>query len=261
MKFIKIILGVTLSLFCMSCNQANKDFSSKLVQDYKSEEDFSELRKTFKPIYVEYKKLLEEYKVSGEFLPTDVYTISENEITLDGSVLLAFKKADKEFNVKHEYFRLSFALPSKNCSLQDFASIKRVTIEEGLNFWFQDVNFDGKKELVIPQYGNFRQRSSNYISLYDISEELAKPLKGLPYDEIDDLMFDKVFDERNKTITIFDSGGWCENSESIYKKNTKGDFDLEYYIDYKEVISEDSTRCRKDTYDSKMKLIKSEFPE
>lgn len=257
----RILSSLILLLLCISCNQANIDSSSKILQDYKSEEDFSELRKTFKSLSIEYKELLEEYKVFGEFLPSDVFTISENEIILDGSVLLAFKKDDKEFNVKHDYFRLSFPLPSKNCSLQDFDSIKRVTIEEGFPFWFQDANFDGNKELVIPQYGNFRQRSSNYISFYDISEELAKPLKGLPYDEIDDLMFDKVLDERAKTITIFDSGGWCENSESIYKKNAKGDFALEYYIDYKEVIIEDSTRCRKDTYDSTMKLIKSEFTE
>ncbi|HCO67734.1 MAG TPA: hypothetical protein DIT04_08295, partial [Dysgonomonas sp.] len=38
---------------------------------------------------------------------------------------------------------------------------------DDLPFRFSDVDFDGKDELVIPQYGEIRQQSSYYLSFYD----------------------------------------------------------------------------------------------
>lgn len=267
----KILTALILIIFCISCNKKTESQEVTSIQtdtlyiyenDNEKEETFFELKTPFKLLYIEYTERLNGYKVTGVFSPEYISGLLTDDVALYGGVLLTFSKEGREFNVKHDYYRLDNLFTSKKHYLQQLGKMEEVIItDKELPFNLQDVNFDGKDELVIPQYGNISQRSALYMSFYDITSKIAKPLEGLPYGEVDNLLLDKVFNESDKTISTYNSSGWCGDSEFKYKKNAKGDFYLDSYIRYTEDTTGDSIRCRKDTYKITMSLVKSEFPE
>lgn len=85
-------------------------------------------------------------------------------------------------------------------------------------FFFQDVNFDNKKELIITEYGTGQRGTNNY----KIAETSNIEFLNSPFSELDDL---SLIDYKNKTITIRGSGGACDGTTEIYKQKT-------YYENY-----------------------------
>ena len=85
-------------------------------------------------------------------------------------------------------------------------------------FFFEDVNFDGTKELIITEARNAQRHRDGYkvysmyqnravISLYDITNTL-------PYVNFDS---STEFNPKDKTITLYYSGGACSSSSETYQ--------------------------------------------
>jgi hypothetical protein len=95
-------------------------------------------------------------------------------------------------------------------------------------FFFQDLDFDNRKELIISEINNgqrgiatfkvykFESSESNRIEseLYNVTTE--EPFKSL--DEM------STIDYINKRILIYNSGGWCSSSTYIYTFKSSEDY-------------------------------------
>lgn len=81
-------------------------------------------------------------------------------------------------------------------------------------FFFQDLDFDNKEELILAEVGN-GQRSGTSFKVYHLYEEDAlESTNHEPFASLDE--FSKV-DHKRKEIIIYGSGGYCYNSYLIYK--------------------------------------------
>ncbi len=128
-------------------------------------------------------------------------------------------------------------------------------------FFFEDIDFDGVDELIITSF-NSGQRGDNEYAIHKLHnrwEHLAyKEINTAPFDFIDQ---HTTFDNKNKTITKFYSGGACANLEDTYKL-----IDSEFkYIEHIEwdysytTTTEYESICTELTYDivDNKKVIKS----
>lgn len=139
-----------------------------------------------------------------------------------------------------------------------------VHLEEKAPFFFADVNFDGRDELLLGNYG-LGQRSVTSYDVYWFSTEGISICQIEPLQYLDVL---STINKKNKIITLYSSSG-ADNSEyNIYQKNKNGIFDLSFIETHnKERYSkQDSTvdsRWRIETYkvetEIKKTLIKTEF--
>jgi len=85
-------------------------------------------------------------------------------------------------------------------------------------FFFEDVNFDGTKELIITETGNGQRRRDVY-KVYSIDElgpeiDLYDITNTLPYVKFDS---STEFNPKDKTITLYYSGGACSSSSETYQ--------------------------------------------
>jgi len=85
-------------------------------------------------------------------------------------------------------------------------------------FFFEDVNFDGTKELIITEARN-GQRGRNAYKVYSIDEfgpeiDLYDITNTLPYVKFDS---STEFNAKDKTITLYYSGGACSSSSETYQ--------------------------------------------
>ena len=85
-------------------------------------------------------------------------------------------------------------------------------------FFFEDVNFDGTKELIITETGNGQRRRDVY-KVYSIDElgpeiDLYDITNTLPYVKFDS---STEFNAKDKTITLYYSGGACSSSSETYQ--------------------------------------------
>jgi len=84
-------------------------------------------------------------------------------------------------------------------------------------FFFEDMDFDGTKELIVTSF-NSGQRGSNEYSVHKLHNRWGnlayKEVNAAPFDFIDQFT---TFDKESKVIKKYYSGGSCANSEDIYK--------------------------------------------
>jgi|GEM_PF-6942742 len=133
-----------------------------------------------------------------------------------------------------------------------------VHLEEKAPLFFADVNFDGKDELLLANYG-LGQRSATCYDVYWFSSEGISicPIEPLQY--LDVL---STINKKNKTISLYSSSGADNSEHTIYQKNKNGGFDLSLIeIHNKERYSkQDSTvdsRWRIETYKVKTEIKKT----
>ncbi len=98
-------------------------------------------------------------------------------------------------------------------------------------FFFQDVNYDGVKELVVVETaGGQRYTDEFYFYKLDGYKYLYKHFDLLNTDEADVARYSDIdssteFDEDNKTIKTWSIGGSCGGSAVTYKQQS----DLEFH--------------------------------
>ena len=116
-----------------------------------------------------------------------------------------------------EVFEMKYSDFNNQTTLKELAFKKGVYSLE-TPFFFEDVNFDGKKELIITETRNAQRHRDGYkvysiyqnravISLYDITNTL-------PYVNFDS---STEFNPKDKTITLYYSGGACSSSSETYQ--------------------------------------------
>lgn len=105
-------------------------------------------------------------------------------------------------------------------------------------FFFQDVDFDGKSELIVSEVGN-GQRFYASFKIYKLNNgSLQEELYGItykkPFISLDEM---SEVDYVNKQVTLYQSGGACGSIYEIYKLNEEygeNDLVLDTIIEYEE---------------------------
>ena len=105
----------------------------------------------------------------------------------------------------------------------NLSTLKELASKEGIYsletpFFFEDVNFDGKKELIITEKRN-GQRGFDSYKVYSIGEfrpeiDLYDITNSLPYVKFDS---STEFNSKDKTITLYSSGGACGSVYETYQ--------------------------------------------
>ncbi len=104
-------------------------------------------------------------------------------------------------------------------------------------FFFVDVNFDGKKDLIL----NYRRQGQRHLNLYRAylrndyrynTDLLYRQTEELPYVKFDDAT---EFNREKKEIVLHYSGGAFNWRVSYYRKNNKDNYSRSEFELYKEV--------------------------
>jgi len=127
-----------------------------------------------------------------------------------------------------------------------------ITVEKKDDIWtnlsFEDVNFDGKDELLFTEFGAGQRGFSNE-KIFDLSYGMEE-MNYEPFNQIDD---ETIFDKDKKEIIIIAHGGACSSSNYTYKKTGAGWFEL---VETEEMQSDEkSGDCYGYTYKIDKKLV------
>jgi hypothetical protein len=116
------------------------------------------------------------------------------------------------------------------------------------NLSFEDVNFDGKDELLLTEFGAGQRGFSNE-KIFDLSYGMEE-MNYEPFNQIDE---ETIFDKDKKEIIIIAHGGACSSSNYTYKKTGAGWFEL---VETEEMQSDEkSGDCYGYTYKIDKKLV------
>lgn len=233
---------------------------------------FKDLNIDNKRLFIRYNQPVEGYTVTGVCFPLAGYD-RDRKHELIGKAILHFESEYNHFDICNEYFSDSTLYyvndqPFVNGQVLHLDYLpKKVDEYLGYNspFFFQDVDFDGVKELLI---NNWRCgiRYSNRYDVYEIEDWKAQLVTAPPFDEIDDSM--TRFDSIQQTIRLVE-GSAVEAYERTYQKKSRQTmqtsqvvpepyFELVgakffYYDDYKEYVRQGEslllTRQTKGGYD------------
>ncbi len=168
-------------------------------------------------IYIKYKQPVNGYTVKVLWMPfTD-----ENGYTYEtGNAILYFESKCDNFYIQTNAYRDTAIyshthLKDGDVLLWDYTRKKDDEILSKYSpFFFSDVNFDGKEELLINDY-NGGSRGSNAYEVYEVSPYHAEILKDSPFNVLEDGITE--FDPKNKTITKRHSLSAFEMVTHIYK--------------------------------------------
>ena len=128
-----------------------------------------------------------------------------------------------DFEVDWEKINNGEVFEMKYGDFYNLSTLKELASKEGIYsletpFFFEDVNFDGKKELIITEKRN-GQRGFDSYKVYSINEfrpeiDLYDITNSLPYVKFDS---STEFNPKDKTITLYYSGGACTTISEIYQ--------------------------------------------
>jgi hypothetical protein len=94
-------------------------------------------------------------------------------------------------------------------------------------FFFQDLDFDNKKELILSEVDN-GQRGVATFKVYKIDSDGFISRLDEPFKSLDQL---SKIDIKNKQIIIHGSGGYCTGFDEVYKlKESKDEYEPNKYI-------------------------------
>lgn len=228
---------------------------------------FEDLNIDNKRLFIQYNQPVEGYAVTGVCFPLAGYD-RDREHEFVGKAILHFESEDNHFDIYNAYFSDSTLYYVNEQSFVDGQVLhldylpKKADEYLGYNtpFFFQDVDFDGEKELLV---NNWRCgiRHSNHYEVYKIEKGKARLLTAPLFDEMDDSM--TRFDSIQQTIRLVE-GSAVEAYERTYQKKcrqtTQGSqvvpepyWELAgaryfYYDDYKEYMRQgDSLRLVRET--------------
>lgn len=176
-----------------------------------------------KRLFIEYNQPVEGFKVTVLCFPLDDYDL-EREHEIVGRAILNFRKGSRSFNVFNEWFSDSLLYYVNDTYYEDGQVIHLDYLPKpsgeylGYNcaFFFQDMDFDGKKELVINKWRR-SIRGRNLYDVYKLEYNYANDVRLLtepPFNEIDDVT---RFDSVRQTITLI-MGSAVECYERTYQR-------------------------------------------
>jgi hypothetical protein len=122
-------------------------------------------------------------------------------------------------------------------------------------FFFEDVNYDGEDELVIVNT-SAGQRWVNSYSIYKKNQNNGFILfNEAPFNTLDQL---STFDQKNRAVDVFSSGGLCTNSNKRYRL-IEGKYILVEFIDWDSYPTNNRIICVKSKYNvvSGERILKS----
>ena len=182
-------------------------------------------------VYLKYNQPVGGYGVEAVFVPE-----GEMYDKITGLVLMRFKNITTG---EERYIDgYSFAVPK-----QDYTPRETYTLDYGLPddadefitahplyygalpFFFADVNFDGKEELVITQFGQ-GQRGCSAYQVYPAEPDdngEYNILFDAPFDRLDDF---STIDSERRQIIIQSNNSADDTSEEVYKQDENGKFYL-----------------------------------
>lgn len=91
-------------------------------------------------------------------------------------------------------------------------------------FQFMDVDFDGKKDLLVSDWS--REREGNGYDVYRISGEKASKIDCVPFTEI---QTGTKIDPKSKSIEIYITDGYENSVRFLFTKNVSGISEIEFY--------------------------------
>lgn len=183
-------------------------------------------------ININYLNKVEGLNVSVAFVPKFSHVSGK----VSGVAIMEFSNEDSSFILINNHYAISNKLieyTSGEYGIINFFTQKDITLEYNhpkiannfrlenikVPFLFYDINFDGNKELMIPEYAT-GQRSVNEYKVYLLENgKLGEELKEKPYDELDGF---STINRINNEIEIYYSGGWCAGLYYSYKLHNNG---------------------------------------
>lgn len=220
-----------ITLVCCKNRTTNERVSETIVKSDSTESVKDTVIYNTDTIQIYYKNKIENYTVSVKWIPREA-----NCVSVDGNAYISFKhNSGTSFIVHHKFFSSDLCsydttnglaiLPKERTFKINYPlNTKNEYLRKDVPFYFADVNFDGKKELILVNYGE-GQRLCNSYSVYALNNQygLVDSTEQItnqePYKYFDSMT---EFNRKNKTILIYLSGGAVNYEYRTYKyKNGK----------------------------------------
>lgn len=168
---------------------------------------FKEYREQKKHIYIRYKQPVEGYTVTALCTMDGLDIIFSENNGISGKALLRFENDSTHFYVYNSsfsdsilYYGMEREVKDKEVIYIDYRPISDSDVCHcSTPFFFQDVNFDGKKELLINKWQT-RPKGHSSFDVYVLQPDLKK-LTEPPFDKYDHMT---EIDTVNKTIKLYE---------------------------------------------------------
>lgn len=168
---------------------------------------FKEYKEQKKHIYIRYKQPVEGYTVTALCTMDELDIIFSENNGIHGKALLRFENDSTHFYIYNSsfsdsilYYGMKKEIKDKEVIYIDYRPISANDICYcSTPFFFQDVNFDGRKELLINKWQT-RPKGHSSFDVYDLQSN-PKKLTEPPFDKYDHMT---RVDSINKTITLYE---------------------------------------------------------
>lgn len=203
---------LTCAFFVLGCSKMNKDIYNQTVRDRLSFEQmdsvfFKEYQEQKKHIYIRYKQPVEGYTVTALCTMDELDIIFSENNGIHGKALLRFENDSTHFYIYNSsfsdsilYYGMKKEIKDKEVIYIDYRPISDNDICYcSTPFFFHDVNFDGRKELLINKWQT-RPKGHSSFDVYDLQSN-PKKLTEPPFDKYDHMT---RVDSINKTITLYE---------------------------------------------------------
>lgn len=168
---------------------------------------FKEYQEQKKHIYIRYKQPVEGYTVTALCTMDGLDIIFSENNGISGKALLRFENDSTHFYVYNSsfsdsilYYGMEREVKDKEVIYIDYRPISDSDVCYcSTPFFFQDVNFDGKKELLINKWQT-RPKGHSSFDVYVLQPDLKK-LTEPPFDKYDHMT---EIDTVNKTIKLYE---------------------------------------------------------
>ena len=236
MKHLLLIFQIILSIHCLAQENWQKE-----LDEIKTPAFFDSQN----TVYFRYKEPVEGYAVTGKSFPIDKTSETGNVIlsfkALDSNeVYLYINSKDNVFTNKNIYdlvlnadfagfnqgdvYQFSYIDPDSPQNIKCNYSVKVLhPLGYYTPFQFLDVDFDGEKELLINDWGQYRT-GNNYMT-YDLADDGLVLVEGAPFDSLSNM--DEI-DFTHKTITKHLIDGVFEYVKFYYSLKSINSFSKSY---------------------------------
>ena len=213
MKYYVFIL-MSLLLVCCYNKPETQEQKVNIVQEFKRTNKLC--------ISIEYKQPVNGYTVKVICSPYDCYD-KERDTEIWGKALLCFEKDNRCFYIYNDSYSDSLLFYENKTPIKDGMVLyldylpKRADeyLSENSPFFFHDIDFDGKEELII---NNWREgiRYCNIYDVYKVDESGFRQITDPPFYKISN--YATEFDPINQTITLNDPIEAGVYLQHIYKR-------------------------------------------
>ena len=249
-RLLSLFLALTLLSSCT--NRQTKNTEAKVVTiEYSNEINGYSVKVIWKPKAVRYRH-------------TKGPAIIEFHNKKDGT---SFTLTNNNFGILNSKLPFSYSKDSMEIISLNQNDIKLVYDENNLKseenfgttnepFFFQDLDFDAIKELVIVEIENGQRGVASFkaykLEYGDIQSELYGITNNEPFKSLDEM---SKIDFVNKRIIIYGSGGACASGYEIYKLiPSKNDYEKNKFV-LEAIIEEQSDDNLSKCYELKYKII------